>query len=543
MWNEAHSLVPGSSSRPAFDRVTHDEPRDAPPVRECLRFVEGAFRRFAGDGRTLLVSVPVNASVQAGALFELLPDAPAFWWRPRKDALFEERAEDIAVGATRSVAVAGGGRELLRPLGELVRRFDLEAYPGVAAPRPKLFGGLAFCPVGAPSELWRGFADAAFILPAFWIARRSSITSSTTVLTVTLAGEATAGERRSRLEQLEQILEYLQRCQSRPVDDGSFARRLHPGASRESSAVVQEGDLDHYRQQVAAIREAIRGSGALQKVVAARRLEVRFETPHRESDHARQLLAQLSRQGEASLFAFRQAGTLFFGASPERLVARRGKTVRTAALAGSIARCGDDDEALAASLLSRAKDRWEHELVVRHLRTKLEGYCPSLDWRQTPTIRRLPHLLHLETPFHGKLRADSHVLELVDALHPTPAVAGSPTRDAVDWINRLEGSDRGWYAGPIGWIDAAGDGDLWVALRSALLRGDTLSLWAGAGIVADSDVEAEVLETETKLETMLEVALPGPRSLSAPEPALLRGLLEDESFRSEGFRASRSPIE
>ncbi|MCB1034068.1 MAG: chorismate-binding protein, partial [Acidobacteria bacterium] len=173
--------------------------------------------------------------------------------------------------------------------------------------------------------------------------------------------------------------------------------------------------------------------------------------------------------------------------------------IETEALAGSI---GSGDRQ-AARLLASHKDLGEHALVVEHLVERLRPFCDTLDWSTQPRIRELRNLLHLHTPIRGRLHRDTHILDLVAALHPTPAVAGVPAEAAVRWIAQRESTPRGWYAGPVGWFDAAGDGEFDVALRSCLLAGPTVWLFAGAGIMLDSDPEAEYQETALKQRSLL----------------------------------------
>jgi isochorismate synthase len=195
------------------------------------------------------------------------------------------------------------------------------------------------------------------------------------------------------------------------------------------------------------------------------------------------------------------------GASPELLVSRRGTEVRSNPLAGSAPRSGDaaEDRANAEALVASSKDREEHEIVVDAVAETLGPFCDELTWDPEPILRETPNVWHLSTRFRGVLRAPApSALELVAELHPTPAVAGSPRDAALDAIAELEPFDRGRYAGPVGWVDASGDGEWAIALRCAELRGDRAVLYAGAGIVADSDPAKELDETERKFRAFLD---------------------------------------
>ena len=201
-------------------------------------------------------------------------------------------------------------------------------------------------------------------------------------------------------------------------------------------------------------------------------------------------------------------GVLFVGATPERLVLRRGDVVEVDALAGSIPRGADDPSAI-ASLLASAKDRHEHALVVAFIADALRALGLPVSHAELPSVRSLPSVHHLWTPVRARSEKAPDVLTLAAALHPTPAVAGAPRADALRWIALHEPDPRGWYAGTLGWCDARGDGRFVVALRSAVIHGDEAWAYVGAGLVPGSDPSAEWHETEAKLRTA-RVALEGP---------------------------------
>jgi isochorismate synthase len=255
----------------------------------------------------------------------------------------------------------------------------------------------------------------------------------------------------------------------------------------------------------AAVVDVVRRMGpALRKVVLARTIEV---DAGRELD-ARRLAHRLRAVNpDAFTFAAPTEAGIMVGASPELLVSRFGREVRSNPLAGSAARSGDPDEdrANADALLASAKDREEHAIVVEAIADVFRPFCRELTWDPVPALLETPNVWHLSTRFRGLTREPSPgVLELVRALHPTPAVAGDPRDAALGVIEELEPFDRGSYAGPVGWMDASGDGEWAIALRCAELRGDRATLYAGAGIVADSIPDAEVDETERKFRAFLD---------------------------------------
>jgi isochorismate synthase len=200
-------------------------------------------------------------------------------------------------------------------------------------------------------------------------------------------------------------------------------------------------------------------------------------------------------------------GEALVGASPELLVSRFGSRIRSNPLAGSARRSGDTDEdrANADDLRGSTKNREEHAIVVEAIADALRPMCEQLRWDPEPVVLATPNVWHLSTRFEGVLREPApSVLEVVAAMHPTPAVAGAPTEAALELIDHLEPFDRGSYAGPIGWMDANGDGEWAIALRCAELRGDRATLFAGAGIVAESVPSDELDETDRKFRAFLD---------------------------------------
>lgn len=196
----------------------------------------------------------------------------------------------------------------------------------------------------------------------------------------------------------------------------------------------------------------------------------------------------------------------FVGASPELLISRRGRRVAAHPLAGTRARSGDPDtdRRVGEALLASDKDRREHAVLVDALCTTLGPLCTRLHAPEVPSILELRNVLHLATPIEGELREPLlAALALARLLHPTPAVGGHPTAPALELISALEPGDRGRYAGPVGWVDAAGDGEFVVGIRSAQVDGSTASMWAGVGVVDGSEPEDELAETQLKLQTML----------------------------------------
>jgi isochorismate synthase len=372
--------------------------------------------------------------------------------------------------------VAWHGRDglLLVGLGEAARCVDAASaerlYRRVRGPAPPCLGGLAFAPGSSgDDDIWRGFGDGRFVLP------RWTYAASGGAATLTFCGGADGPD---------------------PTDElaAIWDRLLRSPRPSVSPAACAQDDGEPYRRLVAAALDEIH-AGRLRKVVTARHIRVEADGPF--SDAA--IVARLAAPG-ATRFVLRIDGVggaaTFLGASPERLVARRGREVESEALAGSapVGRA----EALSAS----TKDRDEHRPVVEAIAAALAPLCTTLDVAAAPEPRALRDIVHLATPIRGRLAADTHILDVAAALHPTPAVGGTPRAAALAFIAAHEPS-RGFYAAPFGWFDREGDGELAVALRSGVVRGREAHLYAGGGIVAGSDPEAELAETRLKLRTML----------------------------------------
>ena len=255
---------------------------------------------------------------------------------------------------------------------------------------------------------------------------------------------------------------------------------------------------DEWLEVIGAAVDAIAG-GRLRKVVLARQVTVEANRPIRPVHVMGRLRALYP-----SCMLFSIDG--FVGASPELLVSRTGDRVRSQPMAGTIPRSGDPrvDARLAEGLLASEKDREEHRLVVEEVAAALGPSCVSLDVPAEPSIVPLRNVSHLGTLLEGRLAAGApSALGLATLLHPTPAVAGTPTAEALAYIAEVEGLDRGRFAGPVGWLDARGDGEWAVGVRSAELDGHRARLFAGVGVVADSVPEAELAETQLKLQALL----------------------------------------
>ena len=281
------------------------------------------------------------------------------------------------------------------------------------------------------------------------------------------------------------------------VDGATYDRandgRGTPPAAPEDVAFA-DGALDSERW-MAVVADAVRriNDGELEKVVLARDLIATAVAPI----DVRWPLARLA-ETYPMCWTFHVDG--MFGATPEMLVRRERGLVTSRVLAGTIRRTGDDerDLALAATLARSSKDLEEHEYAVRSVADALEPHCSSMNVPEAPFVLHLPNVMHLATDVNGVVHDVATSLQLAESLHPSAAVGGTPTPAATRLIDEIEGMPRDRYAGPVGWMDASGDGEWGIALRSALITEGGVRLFAGCGIVASSDPESELAESQAK---------------------------------------------
>jgi len=380
-------------------------------------------------------------------------------------------------GAARFQTVGAAWRDLLD--GALIDRPDAASLAG-----PLLLGGFAFDPLRPTTPLWQDYPPALLSLPRYLLSCQDGacwLTVSSVVWPDTQP-DAQAGALLAPLGGL-----------------------LAPATTRERppahAEVTDPLPPQVWQEIVRGVAAEIRG-GALEKAVLARAARVCGTAPFAPEDVLRRLRAAYPG---CYIFAMSQGPSTFLGASPEQLVSLRDGQVRAMALAGSIRRgvTDQEDSALGQQLLASAKDSGEHAVVVRVLAEGLRAVCADVRTPPAPQLLRLHNVQHLHTPITARVRAGRSVLDLVERLHPTPAVGGYPREAALRLIRDREGLDRGWYAGPLGWVDARGEGEFAVALRSALLRGSEATLFAGCGIVADSQPESEYAESALKMRPLL----------------------------------------
>jgi isochorismate synthase len=412
-------------------------------------------------------------------------------------ALWLQPADGFAlVGIGRAWAVEPGGptrfAEAANAWTELLDGAAVGTAPdAVDLPRgagPLLIGGLGFTGrAPAPDDPWEPFGTASLVLPGLLLAR----TPGGSFLTAAVVDGPDAPAPRELIRGWMSLAARARELA--PAPGGLVAR---PAGAR--LAVVAEQPARPAWDRLVGLFAGAVGRGRLDKVVLARRVGLRSPL---ELDVPNALRRLAAAGPESTTFAFTRGETTFLGATPERLVRTEGRGFRTVAIAGSAPRGADaaEDERLAAGLLADDKEREEHAVVVDMLRASLAPLAAELEVAPAPAVLRLRHVQHLVTPVEGTLREEAGLLALAARLHPTPAVGGEPRGPALDLIAEHEGFERGWYAGPIGWLGADGDGEMMVALRCGVVAGQSATLFAGCGIVADSDPAREWEESRMKL--------------------------------------------
>ncbi len=348
-------------------------------------------------------------------------------------------------------------------------------------PEPfRAFTGFAFAPDGPRSEAWASFSSAEAVLPIAAILR----SGDERLLLVALPSDVDPDDLTERLASLS--------TPPRPPypNLGDHTLESCPPVSEWTAAVTEAVDAIH--------------DGTVRKVVLARSVVVRSD----DAPDGFNLVSHLERSyRQCFSFGWRSNGATFVGASPELLVRLDGGVVTSNPLAGS-ARRGEgeaEDRLLADELMHSEKDRIEHRFVVDDVADRLGPYTDGLQVPEHPSLKRMATVQHLSTAITASARGGVHILDLVDALHPTPAVGGTTREAAEAFIAKAESFDRGWYSGGVGWVDGSSEGEFAISLRCGLLEGTRAHLFAGAGIVEDSNPESELLETRLKLRPMLEL--------------------------------------
>jgi menaquinone-specific isochorismate synthase len=460
--------------------------------------LERVLERLSTTGNlhfAVTIAAPV---VPAARVFLDAPGEPAFLWAPSP--------QSCEVGVGSAACCQGSGPNWPQSTIALAEQaiVGLQCVGvGAAAAEPKFFGGYTSAQFNRASGQWKDFPEAEFNVPR--ILYRLFANHASLTLFASKSELSDAGMRERFLGQIRALAS---------IDPDSGAKISAPG--RNLATRSDNPTREHWSRQVADACHLL-DHGKLEKVVLAREMSLQCGS----QPDLQAVLQRLLRRGDGTLcFALRRGASTFLGATPERLVTKHGSEIVTEALAGSAAA---GNSAALKSTLSDRKNQLEHSLVVREIVERLHGLGADVDVPERPQPRQFGPLVHLHTVLKARKLAAPHLLVLGERLHPTPAVGGVPLEQAVEFIRNHESFDRGRYASPVGWFDANGDGELAVALRSGLVRGREVRLFAGAGLVQGSEADAEWYETDLKLRSLFDAL--GLQVTSEPlEPALQGGL-------------------
>jgi salicylate biosynthesis isochorismate synthase/menaquinone-specific isochorismate synthase len=447
---------------------------------------DGAEQAAERARRTLVsATVPIEGVDPCAAVFasRLASDHWFCWEQPDRGFAL------AAMGVAHEASSRGDGRfgDVARKCLRLNEGAVLDEPPGLpSGAGPVWTGGFAFDPDGAASSAWSSFSPASLILPEL------SLCSSGGQCFLTANVVASPDD--DPLGPVERVTARLVglRADSLPMLDP------HPTDRPEIRSVRPPGDFE---AAVTTATERI-DRGEMSKVVLAREVTVEAAAAH---DPAAVFGALREQFPTCFCFCRGTPEAAFLGATPELLIRRSGAGASTVALAGSTRRSSDPavDDHLGEQLLRSDKNRREQRIVAERIVRKLRPHAVWVQTAPEPEVVKIANIQHLATPVIAQLAEPRSAVELAGMLHPTPAVGGEPWPDAAETIADLEQMDRGWYAAPVGWMDATEDGEFCVALRSALLRDREARLFAGVGVVAGSDPAAELEETEVKLQALL----------------------------------------
>ena len=354
--------------------------------------------------------------------------------------------------------------------------------------QPILFGGFTFDPANEVKGEWAAFPQSYFNVATYQFVMQND-TAYMTINYITTEDKDVAQVKMEQLrKERDALIHAAQVIEVKTYDKPTMTSYVEP-------------HKEAYLQSIKQVTDLIKANEA-KKVVIARSLALQFE----QSISSPQILSHVcNEQPESYLFGLEHEDMLFYGASPERLVKVDNGKAFSSCVAGSIKRgkTVEEDEQLGASLLNDAKNRGEHHYVVEMITETFKKNCSTYTVPNGPKLLKIRDIQHLYTPVEGQLKEEATILQLVKHLHPTPALGGVPREEAMDIIRTYEPMNRGLYAAPVGWLDADGNGEFAVAIRSAALVNNKAYLYAGGGIVADSEPQSEYEETLVKFRPML----------------------------------------
>ncbi|MBE9029436.1 isochorismate synthase [filamentous cyanobacterium LEGE 11480] len=404
-----------------------------------------------------------------------------------------EHADDCFVGLGKAIQLTVESRDRFAQTRDLITDLSSQILSVDAAGTVQaITDSRFFCNFSFFAQGQTDTSQAAILLPRWQVEQKTSSDqpAAWAIVNIVLHPDFIPEAESQRISQELENLRSAKSVLTKPVN--AITATIAP---QSTSTQVQ------FKQSVTNALKSI-SNGQLDKIVLAKTLDIHASEPF-------DLISSLQnlRDHYPSCYIFSAtcgAGKTFIGASPERLVAVQDQQLKTEALAGSAPRgkTTQADQKFANQLINSDKEAREHQLVIDFIQQQLSklNICAKLD---EPRLLRLPNIQHRHTPISAAMPENGHILDVVGSLHPTPAVAGLPREIACQHIPHYEDFDRGLYAAPIGWIDTQGNGEFAVGIRSALLKGNTARLFAGAGIVAGSDPEKELNEVQLKLQALL----------------------------------------
>ncbi|RYL92117.1 isochorismate synthase [Sporolactobacillus sp. THM7-4] len=406
-----------------------------------------------------------------------------YWQNPSGDLILSGLGHEIKIDAESGAARM---KQISSRLSEVQKTSIQAGVFNQEGTGCLLFGGFSFDPVKSSGDLWKNFGLGLFYVPSFLL----TSWKGQTWLTVNYM--CVPGDQSDKV---------LSEIRKREQEIWNGFERITP----QQNLLKKKTEHDP-RRWIETVSEAVRQmkTSGLNKIVLARTLRLIFRDPI-DTDA---VLSQLRRRQKGNfIFSMESEQDCFIGASPERLARKKGKDFYSACLAGSIARGRNEDEdsRLGRELLHDKKNREEHQYVVSTIRQALLDLCTRLYVPDEPVLMKNRDIQHLYTPVRGECAQNVSVFEFINKLHPTPALGGVPTKEAVSWIRSHENLERGFYASPIGWCDTYGNGEFAVGIRSALIHYNEASLFAGCGVLKESDPEEEFKETTIKFRPMLDV--------------------------------------
>jgi menaquinone-specific isochorismate synthase len=445
-----------------------------------------------GEDRIVTISLHFDKLDPLAVLERLsIPGTMRYHW--------EKPELDLAISASGTVLeIKGDGPERFKQISRQIEAIKMrhDAYSGLSHSLAGLhfMGGFSFFDTETNGD-WKNFGTARFVVPEWIFVRDGNLGLLTITQKVYHDGNST--DLSSRIQaQIRSLSQALAVYRHPDMEEHQYDETL------EFS--ISEGDenLEHWHQIVTTATDNIR-LGVYDKIVLARTVRVEASRPI----VATRLVHHLRREYPncyTFLLKFHDTAT-FVGSTPERLVSIQSGFLNTEGLAGSIPRglSATDDAILEKRLLLSDKDQDEHRFVVDSIMSRLRTFTSDIHTTAAPGIRKFSNVQHLYTPISARLPEGTDPFDVIESLHPTPAVGGAPRQSALLGIPQLEGFRRGWYAGPIGWVNGNGRGEFSVAIRSGLIKDDHATFYAGCGIVEGSDPDNEWAETELKLIPMM----------------------------------------